>query len=134
MISLGRTGFYLYFLLAHIFYKKLSYIYNHRCDSSGKVTKISYSNHMRDSAMGIPLSKVKTFYQALIYFEKMLMDPKYCIRYLMQDGKLFLRYFSISKYSSTLSLSRKSRHFTRLFTLRDAYGSKVLYPVPDARR
>ena len=42
------------------------------------------------------------------------MDPKYCIRYLMQDGKYFLKYLSISSIPKVNSFYQALIYFEKM--------------------
>ena len=73
-----------------------TYIECGRCDDDGRIEQVSFSNQIRSSSLSIPLQQVRPWYRALIKFNAMLNDDKYCIRHKMEAGAILdiLPYYS----------------------------------------
>ena len=68
-----------------------TYIECCRCDDDGRIEQVSFSNQIRSSSLSIPLQQVRPWYRALIKFNAMLNDDKYCIRHKMAGGKTLFK-------------------------------------------
>ena len=58
-----------------------------RLDDQGEIRRISYNNQVRDSVLCVDPARATQFYRALLAFESMLNDDKYCVRYALRPGE-----------------------------------------------